>query len=73
MSKEPQHRVQVGTQWLDAKGRLWTVFEVLPFGRCRVHTNDRTRVGEMQTSGIRREITAAINREAKAQIALDRA
>ena len=41
-------KIHVGTTWRDAKGRTWEVVERLPFGKFRVRTTDRTRVGEMR-------------------------
>ena len=45
-------KVHVGMTWTDTKGRAWEVVERLPFGKFRVRTTDRTRVGEMRGSDI---------------------
>ena len=48
--------IRPGFEWTDQKGRVWEVVEDLSFGRVRVRTKDRSRVGEMRKSEILAEI-----------------
>jgi hypothetical protein len=49
----------VGTQWKDSRGRVWELFERLPFGRNFCRTVDMRFQGEWKTSEIREAITKA--------------
>lgn len=52
--------IQIGTTFVDRKGRAWEVIERLPFGYFRVRTIDRSRVRERRGKEIRamREVNA---------------
>jgi hypothetical protein len=54
-----KYSIKVGSTWKDAKGRTWEIIEKMPFGRCRVRTTDRTRVGEMKLADAQRIFDAA--------------
>ena len=57
-------KMQVGFKWEDAKGRVWQIWERLPFGRCRVrvvsvpeaYEGPRHLHGEMRLSDLRAEL-----------------
>lgn len=49
-------QITKGYTWEDAKGRTWEVMEKLPFGRLRVRTADRSRVGEIREIDLLQEL-----------------
>ncbi len=58
-------KIGVGTKWTDSKGREWEVYERLPFGKFKVRTTDKSRLGELKTNDIRAAIEEAVRREAE--------
>lgn len=56
---ETDMQIGVGTSWKDAKGRIWEVFERMPFGMFRVRTADLSRIGEMSGRAIAAHLSNA--------------
>lgn len=57
MATQPKLKVAVGSSWTDSRGRVWTVYERLPFGRARVRSG--MRFGEMRDRDILPLLAAA--------------